>query len=92
MTALAEIIFELVLQVFLEFICYAMGHLAVSVFSLGRWTCDGPGARLNPLRPRIPPTQSTQPGRRRRLSVEATQLVGFLALVVLGVIALIIFV
>jgi hypothetical protein len=82
MAGIAQVLFEVALQVFLEFICYALGRLVVSIFSLGRWTCD----RLNSNRPRGKgsfrlPAKSGK--GRRHLSVEATQLVGFLTFVIL---------
>lgn len=79
-------ILEVALQLFLEVICYALGRLIVPVISFGRWTCDSLGT-----------SRPQRTGRHRRptdvgngrihLSVEATQLIGFIAIVlVVGVI------
>jgi len=84
LAALAEVVLELVLTVFLEFICYAMGNLCVSVCTLGRWSCEGLGASTScSRRKRRYPLPSDTGLGPRQVSVRVTQLIGFLAFVLL---------
>ena len=80
LATVAHIVLELVLQVFLEFVCYALGNLCVSIFTLGRWSCEGLDASTSrPGRRRRYRLPKENGNRRRQVSVGVTQLVGFLA-------------
>lgn len=74
-----SIIVELLLQGFLEFACYFVGRIIVSIVSIGSWRCDHITANVARRKIRAAGFYRLR-GQQVYLTVEATQLVGFLTI------------
>lgn len=72
-------IFEVVLQGFMEIVCYFIGSIVVPVVSFGRWNCDRITADVPRRKVRAAGFYHLR-GQQVYLTAEATQLVGCLTL------------
>jgi hypothetical protein len=82
LAGIGQVLIEVVLTVFTEFICYALGRLVVFIFSFGRWTCEGLNSnRQYPKGRFLLPIASVD--GRRHLSAEAAQMIGLLTFILL---------
>lgn len=79
-SSIVQGIFEVVLQGFLEVICYFVGSIVVPVISFGRWQCDRITADVPRRKFRAAGIYHLR-GQQVYLTAEATQLVGLLTVV-----------
>jgi hypothetical protein len=78
-----------ILEAALEVVCYFVGRLVVPVISFGCWRCDEIGART-PSRKLFSNGFYNRRGNQVYLTVEATQLVGLLTILLLVVVGVLI--
>lgn len=79
-SSIVQGIVEVVLQGFLEFVCYFVGRIVVPVISFGCWKCDSITADVPRRKIRAAGFYHLR-GQQVYLTAEATQLVGLLTVV-----------
>jgi len=79
-SSIVQGIFEVVLQGFLQIVCYFIGTVVVPVVSFGCWKCDRITADVPRRKIRAAGFYHLR-GQQVYLTAEATQLVGLLTLV-----------
>jgi hypothetical protein len=75
---------EVVLQFFLEVVCFLVGNIVVPIISFGRWKCDDITTSV-PRRKFLSAGFYHLRGQQVYLTAEATQLVGLLTVILVGV-------
>jgi hypothetical protein len=83
-SSIVQGLLEIVLQFFLEVVCYLVGNIVVPIISFGRWKCDDNTANV-PRRKFLAAGFYHLRGQQVYLTAEATQLVGLLTVIIFGV-------
>ncbi len=78
-SSIVQGVLEVVLQGFMEFVCYFVGRIVVPVLSFGRWKCDHITADVPRRKIKAAGVYHLR-GQQVYLTAEATQLVGLLML------------